>query len=68
MRLPLAGVPLEKAGELSVVERSRVHMSEALRLAIIQELKPGTTLLVTRDTLRSSGAGTRMTIIEADRR
>lgn len=68
MRLPLPGVPLERAGELSAEERSRVHMPEALRLAILTELKPGTTLLVTRDTLRSSSAGTRMAIIEADQK
>lgn len=66
MRLPLPGVKLNEAGEVSAEERRRINMPEALRLAILGELKPGTALLVTRDSLRSGGTGRRLTVISAD--
>lgn len=57
MRLPLPGAASSPSGELSASERSRAHLPEALRLKILAILKPGTTLLITRDSLKSSGMG-----------
>lgn len=66
LRLPIPGET--KAGELSVQERSKGHLPDAFRSALATVLTPGTTLLVTRETLASAGTGTTLTIIEADAR
>jgi len=65
LRLPLPGGNPLLAGELTTAERGRVRMPEAFRLALDGILTPGATLLVTRDTLRSSGTGQRLTVITA---
>lgn len=64
MRLPLPGTQTG-TGEMTSSEHGRVHMSEAFRKAIISILQPGSTLLVTRDSLRSGGTGKRVTVIVA---
>ena len=66
LRLPIPGET--KSGELSAQERAREHVPEAFRRALATVLTPGTTLLVTRETLASAGTGTTLTIIEADAR
>jgi hypothetical protein len=64
IRLPLPGQPTQ-AGELSPAERAQGRVPDAFRTALIQILRPGATLLVTRDTLASSGTGTRLRVLEA---
>lgn len=63
MRLPLPGDPVETARELTAAERSQGHLPEGLRAAIAAVLTPGTTMLVTRASLRSSGVGRKLTLI-----
>lgn len=66
LRLPLPGQSLNAAGQMTTAERARAHFPEGLRAAILSVLQPGTTLLVTRDSIRSAGTGTRLTVITAD--
>jgi len=56
------------APDMTRGERARAHLPEAFRAALDGILKPGATLLVTRDTLRSSGTGTRLTVIATEAR
>ncbi|MGY4397923.1 hypothetical protein ACVWZA_003120 [Sphingomonas sp. UYAg733] len=66
LRLPLPGKPKPIAPELTPIERARAHLPEAFRLLLDGILSPGTTLLVTRDSLRSSGTGTNIVVLAAD--
>jgi hypothetical protein len=68
LRLPLPGQPSTAAGELTPIERARVHMPEPFRVAIASALQPGTTLLVTRETLASGGTGKRLTVLTTDKK
>jgi hypothetical protein len=63
LRLPLPGDV--QSGELSVEDRAKGHLPEGFRTALATVMTPGTTLLVTRETLASAGTGTAVTIIEA---
>jgi hypothetical protein len=63
VRLPLPGEPAQAAGEMTTAERSQGHLPEGLRVAIAGVLTPGTTLLVTRASLKSSGLGRKVTVI-----
>lgn len=65
LRLPLPGEP--RTGELSAADQAKGHLPEGFRVGLATVLIPGTTLLVTRDTLASAGTGTPVTLIEADR-
>jgi hypothetical protein len=66
LRLPLPRQTPVAAGELTPIERARVHMPEPFRIVVGEALEPGTTLLVTRESLASGGTGKRMTILTAD--
>lgn len=66
LRLPLPGRELGGTAELSLGDRARLHMPEAFRLSLLGILEPGATLLVTRDSLRSSGTGQSLTVIVSD--
>jgi hypothetical protein len=72
LRLRLPGPkPETKAGatpEMTPSEHARGHFPDALRRNILAILEPGNTLLITRDSLRSSGTGTRLTVMTADNR
>jgi hypothetical protein len=68
LRLPLPGQLPATAAELTPVERARVNMPEAFRLNIAAALQPGTTLLITRESLASGGTGKRMTILTTDKK
>ena len=68
LRLPLPGQAPEQAGELPATERARVHMPEPFRLAVDTVLTPGSTVLVTRDSLRSSGTGSRLKVLDTEPR
>ncbi|MEO7916059.1 MAG: L,D-transpeptidase [Dokdonella sp.] len=66
LRLPLPGQTPGRGHEMSPVEHARGHFSEELRQNILSILEPGNTLLITRDSLKSSGTGSRLTVITAD--
>ena len=66
LRLPLPGQTVSAGAQMTPAERARGHIPDGLRTAILGVLKPGTTLLVTRDSIRSAGTGTRLTVITAD--
>ena len=66
LRLSLPGQSQNLAPRLSADERARGHLPEDFRAALAGVLKPGDTLLVTRDTLKSSGTGKRLTVIATD--
>lgn len=68
VRLPLPGQASGSGGEMSPVEHARGHFSKELRQNILSILEPGNTLLITRDSLKSSGTGSRLTVITADNR
>lgn len=63
LRLPLPSDA--RTGELNAADRAKGHLPEGFRTAIASVMAPGTTLLVTRETLASAGTGTPVTIIEA---
>jgi hypothetical protein len=67
LRLPLPGQSAGTTAEMTPGERARGHFPEALRTNILGILAPGTTLLITRDSIKSSGTGTRLTVITADK-
>jgi hypothetical protein len=64
-RLPLPGQTPGGASDLTPAERARGHFPESFRKNILGVLEPGATLLITRDSIKSSGTGTRLTIITA---
>lgn len=66
LRLPLPGQLPRDSDEMTPMERSRVQMPEPFRVAVAAALQPGTTLLVTRESLASSGTGKRLTVITTD--
>jgi hypothetical protein len=68
LRLPLPGQSPDAAKDLTSAERARGHLPEPFRLAVASILKPGATLLVTRDSIRSGGTGRRLTVITAEPR
>jgi hypothetical protein len=68
LRLPLPGQLPSAAGELTPVERARVHLPEPFRRAVAAALQPGTTVLVTRESLASCGTGKQMTILTTDQK
>lgn len=58
-RLPLPG----RQGELDDTGRPAPRLPPGFRASLLAILVPGTTVLVTRDTLRSSGTGVPLTVI-----
>jgi hypothetical protein len=66
LRLALSGRQPGPLAEMTGVERARAHLPEGFRDQILSVLQPGSTLLVTRDSLRSSGTGRALTVIETD--
>lgn len=64
LRLPLPGDP--RTGELTAEDRAKGQLPDKFRAALATVLTPGTTLLVTRETLANAGTGTPVTIIETD--
>lgn len=63
VRLPLPGDTVPVTGEMREAERGKGHLPEGLRVEIQRVLTPGTTLLVTRSSLKSSGVGRALTVI-----
>ena len=65
LRLPLPG-QASGTSEMTVSERARGHMPEAFRRLLAGALVPGSTLLVTRESLRSGGTGKQLTLFTAE--
>ena len=65
LRLPLPAQPPLAAGDMTADERARARLPEAFRRDVASILAPGTTLLITRDSLRTSGVGARMTVLDS---
>lgn len=66
LRLPLPGQQPAASAEMTRDERARAHLPKGFREQILGVVRPGTTLLVTRDSLRSSGTGRALTVIVTD--
>ena len=65
LRLRLPGQPAG-ALEMTMDERARGHMPEEFRRLLAASLVPGSTLLVTRESIRSGGTGKKLTLITAE--
>jgi len=62
LRVPLPG---QTAAALAGDElRGRIHVDETFRRAVEAVLRPGTTVVVTTDSLRGGGTGRGMTVVE----
>jgi hypothetical protein len=66
LRMPLPGQLLDTAKEMTQEERMRGHMPEKFRAALTAILTLGTTLLVTRETLKSKSTGKRLIVLSSD--
>ncbi|WAC23636.1 L,D-transpeptidase [Blastomonas sp. SL216] len=66
LRLPLPGTARASAAEMTPQESARGHFPDAFRQHIRSVIGPGTTLLITRDSMRSSGTGKAMTILTGE--
>ena len=64
LRLPLPGATT--TGELSAADQGKGRLPPGFRSALATVLVPGVTLLVTRETLKSSGTGRTLTVVAAD--
>ena len=64
LRLPLPGATT--TGELSPADQGKGRLPPGFRRALATVLVPGVTLLVTRETLKSSGTGRVLTVVAAD--
>ncbi|TZG26225.1 L,D-transpeptidase [Sphingomonas montanisoli] len=67
-RLPLPGQGLSAPTLVSQEERDRLVVPEDIRLSMASVVTPGTTVVVTPDTLRSGGTGTKMTVLTTDKK
>ncbi|KKC23946.1 hypothetical protein WP12_22080 [Sphingomonas sp. SRS2] len=65
MKLPMPGGTLAGPVEVTPDERARLTVPEDIQKAMIGIATPGTTVVVTPDTLRSGGAGKKMTVMTA---
>lgn len=65
MKLPMPGDPVAGTAEVSADERARLTVPEDIRLAMAAVVFPGTTVVVTPDTLQTGGAGKKMTVMTA---
>jgi hypothetical protein len=65
MRLPLPGQGLDAPVQVSQQERDRLEVPEDIRLSMASVVVPGTTVVVTPDTLSSGSAGKKMTVMTA---
>jgi hypothetical protein len=63
MKLPMPGETLAGPVEVTPDERARLTVPEDIRQAMAGVVTPGTTVVVTPDTLRSGGAGKKMTVM-----
>ncbi|MFD2498458.1 hypothetical protein ACFSTI_05840 [Rhizorhabdus histidinilytica] len=65
MKLPMPGEALNAPVEVTPDERARLTVPEDIRVAMAAVVAPGTTVVVTPDTLQTGGAGKKMTVMTA---
>lgn len=65
-RLPLPGGGTNATGELTAEERTKGHVPDAFRKKLEAILAPGATMLVTRETLATSGTGSKLAVLVTD--
>jgi hypothetical protein len=65
IKLPMPGETLSGPVEVTPDERARLTVPVDIQKAMAGVVTPGTTVVVTPDTLRSGGAGKRMTVMTA---
>ena len=66
LRLPLPGGGLNVAGELTAHDLTKGHVPDDFRSKLEGILTPGTTMLVTRETLATSGTGNKLAVLVTD--
>jgi hypothetical protein len=65
LHIPLPGQAPQR--EIAAQERGRFRVADAFRSGVLAVVRPGTTVLVTGDSLRSGGSGQELTVITDDR-
>lgn len=60
------GLPGQEAARAEDDLRGRLQVPEEFRRVVEAILQPGTTVVITGDTLRASGSGDRMTVLESE--
>ena len=65
MKLPMPGETLPGPVEVTPDERARLTVPEDIRQAMAGVVTPGTTVVITPDTLRTGGTGKKMTVMTA---
>ncbi len=66
LQLPLPGQTVSPNQELLPEERKRLHVPEGFRARLAAILAPGTTVVLTPDSLKSSGSGKKLTVIKGE--
>ncbi|WP_245833342.1 L,D-transpeptidase [Sphingomonas mucosissima] len=66
LRLPLPGGGENMSGELTAQELTKGHVPDEFRTRLEAVLTPGTTMLVTRETLATSGTGSKIAVLVTD--
>jgi len=66
LQLPLPGQTVEPGQELLPEERERLHVPEAFRSRLAAILTPGTTVVLTNDSLKSSSSGEKVRVMEGE--
>lgn len=66
LRLPLPGGSATATGELTAQELTKGHVPDEFRTRLEAVLTPGTTMLVTRETLATSGTGSKLAVLVTD--
>ncbi|MFW2831058.1 L,D-transpeptidase [Sphingomonas sp. ID0503] len=64
LRVALPGAEEGAGAELPTDERARLHIPETFRARVAAILTPGTTVVVTPDSLRAGSTGAKLTVIE----
>ncbi len=65
MKLPMPGETLAGPVEITADERARLTVPEDIQKAMAGVVTPGTTVVVTPDTLQQGGSGKKMTVMTA---
>ena len=65
MRLPLPGETINGELEVSPQERERLAVPEDIRVAMASVVTPGTTVVITIDTLQTGSSGKKITVMTA---
>ncbi|XHS03105.1 L,D-transpeptidase [Sphingomonas sp. DBB INV C78] len=66
LQLPLPGQSIAANQELPEAERKRLHIPEAFRARVLTVLTPGTTVVLTGDSLSTGSSGKKLTIIKGE--